>query len=81
MLRRAENVTVMVDTCPHLAGPLHQGRLVEEDGEACVVCPWHGSTFRLDDGSVRHGPATAPAPTFETRLRKDGTIQVRPSLT
>ncbi|GAA4514937.1 MULTISPECIES: Rieske 2Fe-2S domain-containing protein [Nonomuraea] len=81
VLRRAENVTVMVDTCPHLAGPLHQGRLVEEDGEACVVCPWHGSTFRLDDGSVRHGPATAPAPTFETRLRKDGTIQVRPSLT
>ncbi|MGI5268474.1 Rieske 2Fe-2S domain-containing protein [Nonomuraea sp. CA-218870] len=81
VLRRGENATVLVDTCPHLAGPLHQGRLVEVDGEACVRCPWHGSTFRLEDGSVRHGPATAPVPTFETRVRKDGTIQVRPRLT
>lgn len=79
VLRRGEDVTVLVDTCPHLAGPLHQGRLVAEDGEACVVCPWHGSTFRLEDGSVKHGPATAPVPTFETRLRRDGTVQVRPS--
>ncbi|HLU73773.1 MAG TPA: Rieske (2Fe-2S) protein [Nonomuraea sp.] len=81
VLRRGERVTVMVDNCPHLSGPLHQGRVVEEDGEACVVCPWHGSTFRLDDGSVKHGPATAPAPTFEARTLKDGTVQVKPSLT
>ncbi|WP_240777286.1 Rieske 2Fe-2S domain-containing protein [Nonomuraea basaltis] len=81
VLRRGEGVIVLADHCPHLAGPLHQGRLVMEDGEACVVCPWHGSTFRLGDGSVRHGPATAPAPTFETRVRRDGTIQVRPGLT
>jgi nitrite reductase/ring-hydroxylating ferredoxin subunit/uncharacterized membrane protein len=81
VLRHNEGVTVLVDRCPHLSGPLHQGRLVVEDGEPCVVCPWHGSTFRLEDGSVKHGPATAPAPTFETRVRRDGTIQVRPSLT
>jgi nitrite reductase/ring-hydroxylating ferredoxin subunit/uncharacterized membrane protein len=81
VLRRGEGVTVLADHCPHLAGPLHQGRLVIEKGEACVVCPWHGSTFRLSDGSVRHGPATAPAPTFETRIRRDGTIQVRPGST
>lgn len=78
VLRTGESVTVLADRCPHLAGPLHQGRLVVEDGEACVVCPWHGSTFRLGDGTVKHGPATAPAPTFETRIRRDGTIQVRP---
>ncbi|MEW9554749.1 Rieske 2Fe-2S domain-containing protein [Nonomuraea sp. NPDC050783] len=78
VLRRGESVTVLADHCPHLAGPLHQGRLVMQDGEACVVCPWHGSTFRLEDGSVKHGPATAPAPMFETRVRRDGTIQVRP---
>ncbi|MEV0145143.1 MULTISPECIES: Rieske 2Fe-2S domain-containing protein [unclassified Nonomuraea] len=80
VLRQGEGVTVLADRCPHLAGPLHQGRLVTEDGEACVVCPWHGSTFRLEDGSVRHGPATAPAPAFETRVRKDGILQVRPGL-
>lgn len=81
VLRHGETVTVLADRCPHLAGPLHQGRLVMEDGEICVVCPWHGSTFRLADGTVRHGPATAPAPTFETRVRRDGTLQVRPGLT
>ncbi|MGN9843757.1 Rieske 2Fe-2S domain-containing protein [Nonomuraea sp. H19] len=81
VLRRGDAVTVLADHCPHLAGPLHQGRLVMDDGEACVICPWHGSTFRLADGSVRHGPATAPAPVFETRIRRDGTIQVRPGLT
>ncbi|MET7332629.1 Rieske 2Fe-2S domain-containing protein [Nonomuraea sp. NPDC005650] len=81
VLRQGEAVTVLADRCPHLAGPLHQGRLVMENGEACVVCPWHGSTFRLADGSVRHGPATAPAPVFETRIRRDGTLQVRPGLT
>ncbi|SDL58260.1 Ferredoxin subunit of nitrite reductase or a ring-hydroxylating dioxygenase [Nonomuraea maritima] len=80
VLRRGEEVTVLADRCPHLAGPLHQGRLVMEKGEACVVCPWHGSTFRLADGTVKHGPATAPAPVFETRLRRDGTVQVRPGL-
>jgi nitrite reductase/ring-hydroxylating ferredoxin subunit/uncharacterized membrane protein len=81
VLRQGDGVTVLADHCPHLAGPLHQGRLVMDNGEACVVCPWHGSTFRLGDGSVRHGPATAPAPTFETRIRRDGTLQVRPGLT
>jgi nitrite reductase/ring-hydroxylating ferredoxin subunit/uncharacterized membrane protein len=81
VLRRSEAVTVLTDRCPHLAGPLHQGRIVMDGGEACVVCPWHGSTFRLEDGTVRHGPATAPAPMFETRIRRDGTVQVRPSLT
>ncbi|MER6574671.1 Rieske 2Fe-2S domain-containing protein [Nonomuraea sp. NPDC001023] len=81
VLRQGDGVTVLADRCPHLAGPLHQGRLVMEDGEACVVCPWHSSTFRLADGSVKHGPATAPAPMFETRIRRDGTIQVRPGLT
>ncbi|WP_246074380.1 Rieske 2Fe-2S domain-containing protein [Nonomuraea terrae] len=81
VLRRGENVSVLADRCPHLAGPLHQGTLVMENGDPCVVCPWHGSTFRLVDGSVKHGPATAPAPMFETRLRRDGTVQVRPGLT
>ena len=38
------------------------------DGDARVVCPWHGSEFRLDDGHVVHGPATAPVPRFEARV-------------
>jgi nitrite reductase/ring-hydroxylating ferredoxin subunit len=39
------------------------------------TCPWHGSVFRLGDGTVARGPATADQPVFATRLR-DGMIQV-----
>lgn len=80
VLRHGDSVSVLADRCSHLAGPLHQGRLVVEDGESCVTCPWHGSTFRLADGSVKHGPATAPQPCFQTRVRSDGVIQVRPGV-
>ena len=48
------------------------------DGEladGCLTCPWHGSVFRITDGSVARGPATAPQPAFETR-EVDGAIQV-----
>jgi nitrite reductase/ring-hydroxylating ferredoxin subunit/uncharacterized membrane protein len=79
VLRVGSGVTVLADGCSHLAGPLHQGRLVSEEGTSCVVCPWHGSTFRLSDGVVVHGPATAPQPSFETRIRRDGVLQVRPT--
>ena len=59
-------------TCSHLGGPLREGKI---DGN-CVTCPWHESVFRLDDGSVVHGPATAPQPTFDVRTT-DGTTELR----
>jgi len=37
---------------------------------------WHGSRFRLKDGSIVNGPATFPQPVYETRVR-DGMIEVR----
>ncbi|MCC5576607.1 Rieske 2Fe-2S domain-containing protein [Microtetraspora sp. AC03309] len=79
VLRLGDGVTVLADRCSHLAGPLHQGRLVMEHGEPCVICPWHGSVFRISDGTVAHGPATSRQPAFQTRLRRDGTVQVRPA--
>jgi len=77
-VRAGEVVYVLSDQCSHLGGPLHQGRLVVDRDDACVVCPWHGSTFRLSDGSVRRGPATARQPAFETRISEAGLVQVRP---
>jgi nitrite reductase/ring-hydroxylating ferredoxin subunit/uncharacterized membrane protein len=77
-VRAGQDVYVLSDQCSHLGGPLHQGRLVIDRGRACVVCPWHGSTFRLSDGSVRRGPATARQPAFETRVSETGLVQVRP---
>lgn len=75
--RQGDTVQVLSDHCAHLGGPLHQGRIVESGRQACVVCPWHGSTFRLRDGAVAHGPATARQPAFETRIAKDGQVQIR----
>jgi nitrite reductase/ring-hydroxylating ferredoxin subunit/uncharacterized membrane protein len=69
VLRSDEGFVVLHDRCSHLAAPLHQGELVERDGDACLVCPWHGSVFRLADGAVVDGPATAPQPVLDTRIR------------
>ncbi|MEU5884760.1 Rieske (2Fe-2S) protein [Spirillospora sp. NPDC047279] len=72
VVRRGDEVTVLADRCSHLSGHLSDGELDED----CLVCPWHGSAFRLSDGSVRHGPATAPQPAFETENRS-GTLWIR----
>lgn len=77
-LRSGEVVHVLSDHCAHLGGPLHQGRVVTVRGTTCVTCPWHGSTFRVSDGTVVHGPATARQPAFESRLTDSGWVQVRP---
>jgi nitrite reductase/ring-hydroxylating ferredoxin subunit len=81
VLRRADGVgpggiSVLADRCPHLSGPLHEGDVVDTGGEAHIVCPWHGSEFRVSDGCVVHGPATAPVPQFEARV-VDGELQAR----
>ncbi|MBT2206783.1 MULTISPECIES: Rieske (2Fe-2S) protein [Actinomadura] len=79
VLRTGDEIHVLADRCSHLAGPLHQGRIVtDDDAVVCVVCPWHGSTFRVVDGSVVHGPATGRQPSFESRVTEDGLVQVRP---
>jgi nitrite reductase/ring-hydroxylating ferredoxin subunit len=75
-VRRGKAIDVLADKCSHLSGPLHEGRVHEVDGDACLTCPWHGSTFRLADGAVVRGPATVSQPSYETRVQ-DGWIQVR----
>lgn len=74
--RDGGDVRVLVEQCGHMAGPLSRGEIVTRDGEACVVCPWHGSVFRLCDGRVEHGPATAPQPVLEVRV-VSGQVSVR----
>jgi Rieske Fe-S protein len=38
----------------------HQGCLVAEVSNGNIVCPCHGSAFKIADGSVARGPAAAP---------------------
>ncbi len=71
--RRGSQVYALSDICPHAGGPLHEG---EVDADLCVTCPWHGSRFRISDGGVVRGPATAPATSYTARTRK-GRIEVR----
>jgi nitrite reductase/ring-hydroxylating ferredoxin subunit len=76
VVRRGRHVDVLANSCSHLSAPLSEGTFLAKDGQGCVECPWHGSTFRLADGRVVHGPATAPMPRFETRV-VDGLVEVR----
>jgi nitrite reductase/ring-hydroxylating ferredoxin subunit len=66
-----DGISVLSDRCPHLSAPLHDGEIVDVGGETHVVCPWHSSEFRVADGCVVHGPATAPVPRFESRVVGD----------
>ncbi|MDP9332076.1 MAG: Rieske 2Fe-2S domain-containing protein [Actinomycetota bacterium] len=59
----------LYDRCSHLGGPLHEGDLVD----GCVRCPWHGSTFRITDGTVVRGPTTATQPAYELRVESGRT--------
>ena len=68
LTRRAGRVLAIGAVCSHYGAPLEDGEL---DGEGCVVCPWHGSRFRLEDGSVARGPAVSPQLSYEVRESGD----------
>jgi nitrite reductase/ring-hydroxylating ferredoxin subunit len=60
--------------CSHRDGPLQEGTFADD----CVTCPWHHSRFRLSDGGVVNGPATAPEPRYDV-AEEDGRFRVRHS--
>jgi nitrite reductase/ring-hydroxylating ferredoxin subunit/uncharacterized membrane protein len=67
-VRRGGRVDVFVDACAHLSGPLHEGRVEEVHGSACLVCPWHGSAFDLENGQPRRGPSANPQEKLDVRM-------------
>ena len=74
LVRRAERIYAIAETCAHLGGPLSDGKL---EGTS-VRCPWHGSCFSLEDGRVLEGPSVHAQPVLEVRVR-NGQIEVRKS--
>ncbi len=66
------SILALANRCNHAGGPLNEGAF--EEGR--VTCPWHASMFNLADGSLARGPATAPQPSYEARVR-DNQIEVR----
>ena len=72
IVKRNGTIYALADRCAHRGGPLHEGEL---EGD-CISCPWHGTRFRLDGGSVERGPSAYPQPTYEARVN-DGRVEVR----
>lgn len=72
LLQEGERVYALHDRCSHRGCSLSEGELEGDE----IVCACHGSRFDRRDGSLRQGPATAPQPAFETRIR-DGRVEVR----
>lgn len=72
LLKQGAAMYAIGAVCTHLAGPLDEGTCEE----GIVTCPWHGSRFRMSDGSVVNGPAVYSEPTFAVRVR-EGKIELR----
>ncbi|WP_433699188.1 Rieske 2Fe-2S domain-containing protein [Nocardiopsis sp. CA-288880] len=72
VVRTGDAVRAVLGTCTHMGAPLADGSFAD----GCLRCPWHGSGFDMDDGSVVHGPATAGLETLETSVT-GGTVRVR----
>jgi nitrite reductase/ring-hydroxylating ferredoxin subunit/uncharacterized membrane protein len=65
-------IVALSDRCTHRGAPLHEGEICD----GAIVCPWHQSIFRLADGAVAQGPATTPAPRWDSRVR-EGRVELR----
>jgi nitrite reductase/ring-hydroxylating ferredoxin subunit/uncharacterized membrane protein len=74
LVRRDNEILAIGSRCTHAGGPLEEGTVDPRHGT--VECPWHQSVFRLDDGSVVHGPASAPERAYDVRVR-NGAIELR----
>jgi nitrite reductase/ring-hydroxylating ferredoxin subunit/uncharacterized membrane protein len=72
LIRQNDCIYALSDRCAHQGGPLSQGEL--HDG--VIHCPWHDSQYRIEDGSLVHGPSTFDQPCFDTRI-VDGYIEVK----
>lgn len=72
LTRHKGQLRALSATCLHAGGPLHKGH-IEDD---CIICPLHGSRFRLADGVPERGPAAMRQPTWDVNV-VDGRIQVR----
>ncbi len=68
LYREGDRIQALHAVCAHEGGPLDEGTFVD----GCVECPWHGSRFRLADGSVARSPAVYDQPVYEVRATESG---------
>ena len=72
VFRHDGDLVALGGRCPHRGAPMAEGSVTHGDVDGdVIVCPWHGSRFRIDDGTVERGPAAMPLPDYECRQRGD----------
>ena len=55
--------------CTHAGAPLGEGTLTGE----VLTCPWHGSQFKVTDGSILRGPTEKPLKVYSSTVN-DGSV-------
>ena len=53
VVNRGGTVTAVSPRCRHQLADMSKGSL---DADGCLVCPWHGSRYDVDTGSMVEGP-------------------------
>jgi nitrite reductase/ring-hydroxylating ferredoxin subunit len=72
VFRDGTRIGAVTNLCAHQNGPLGEGRIVN----GCIMCPWHGYEYRLEDGCAPP-PFTEKLATYRVRIR-DGIVEVDP---
>ena len=72
VFRDGNQIGAVTNLCAHQNGPLGEGRIVD----GCIVCPWHGYEYRLEDGCAP-APFTEKLATYRSRINQ-GIVEVDP---
>jgi nitrite reductase/ring-hydroxylating ferredoxin subunit len=67
LFRVGDEISALWSRCPHAGGPLDQGY---QKGDV-VMCPWHGSMFRVTTGERLDGPSPVDATAFPVEVEDD----------
>lgn len=70
LYRNGEKLSALSNVCAHQGGPLGEGKIID----GCVTCPWHGFTYRAEDGCAPP-PFTERVATHAVRV-ENGRVMV-----
>lgn len=63
LVKHDDGIHAFGGTCSHFGCGLWEGKLEDH----IVTCQCHGSQYDITDGSLVHGPATDPLPSYQTK--------------
>jgi 3-phenylpropionate/trans-cinnamate dioxygenase ferredoxin subunit len=67
LCRWDDAIYAVENQCSHARKPMEDGML----DDCMLICPWHGGSFCLKDGSPQARPALRPIATFPTKIEDD----------